>query len=72
MATEAEYIHLQAKLFETMKENEKLKQEQLDFMNTLQAEIQEIEKTNSFWKYFKYVQLVVQLINTIKSWKDKN
>ena len=40
-------------------------------MNAVDQKIDEIEATNSFWKYFKYVTLVIEMIQTIKQFRDQ-
>ena len=71
MASQQEFNRLQQKFFLVQAENEQLKKEQLDFMNAVDQKIDEIEATNSFWKYFKYVTLVIEMIQTIKEFRDK-
>lgn len=71
MPSQQEFNRLQQKFFLVQAENEQLKKEQLDFMNAVDQKIDEIEATNSFWKYFKYVTLVIEMIQTIKEFRDK-
>lgn len=71
MAQEKEINKLIEKVALLQAENEKLNQEQNEFMEEVMKEIDKIESTNSFWKYFKYVSLVVQMITTIKDFAEK-
>ena len=66
-----EYNALLAKVAKLEAENTKLKEEQNEFMEALMVQVEEIEKTNSFWKYFQYVKLVIDMIATIKEFINK-
>lgn len=66
-----EYNALLAKVAKLEAENTKLKEEQNEFMEALMLQVEEIEKTNSFWKYFQYVKLVIDMIATIKEFINK-
>jgi hypothetical protein len=71
MATQAEFNQLLLQVAALQQENDDLKKEQNEFMEQLVNEIETIEKTQSFWKYFKYVSLVVNMIKTIKAFIEK-
>jgi len=71
MPTQKEINKLLEKVALLQQENDKLKEEQLEFFEAVAEQIEEIEKTNSFWKYFKYIQLVIQMVATIKEFADK-
>jgi uncharacterized membrane protein YgaE (UPF0421/DUF939 family) len=47
-------------------ENDNLKKEANDFADALVAKVEEIEKTKSFWNFFKYAKLVLELIEVIR------
>jgi hypothetical protein len=52
-------------------EKEKLEKEQESFLEELFVKIEEIEKVPKFWRWFKYVELVVDMITTIKTFIEK-
>ena len=62
----AKIIQLQIELAAVKKENEGLKKEANDFADALAAKVEEIEKTKSFWNFFKYAKLVLELIEVIR------
>ena len=66
MESLAQIEKLQIELAAVKKENEGLKKEANDFADALVAKVEEIEKTKSFWNFFKYAKLVLELIEVIR------
>ena len=66
MESLAQIEKLQIELAAVKKENEGLKKEANDFADALTAKVEEIQKTPPFWRFLKYIKVVMDLIEVIQ------
>ena len=62
----AQIIQLQIEIKAKTAENEGLKKEANDFADALTAKVEEIQKTPPFWRFLKYIKVVMELIEVIQ------
>ena len=62
----AQIIQLQIEIKAKTAENEGLKKEANDFTDALTAKVEEIQKTPPFWRFLKYIKVVMELIEVIQ------
>lgn len=49
-----------------------IQEEKTDILEKLWLKIEEIEKLKPFWRFFKYVKLVANMILEIKDWRNRH
>ena len=62
----AKIIQLQNELKAKTAENEGLKKEANDFADALTSKVEEIQNTPPFWRFLKYIKVVMELIEVIQ------
>ena len=62
----AQIAQLQIELKAKTAENEGLKKEANDFADALTSKVEEIQNTPPFWRFLKYIKVVMELIEVIQ------